>query len=547
MAVLLGESPFGPRHCQHHSCTEQTAVECPSSHLLDGGERGLHLYLPLQREGGHVLRLGLRASLVAHAPHRLVVGGGRLGLRAVKVVGEARHVVLLSVLQHVGVECRPYARRDDHAHGEHDAHPCRQKPVGHALVGVHRRERVEQHHARGADDDGPLHVAVQAVGLHLEVHIERRQSYEHEAEGKEPLQMESLGAAQDGQQQTDEVAHQHPVAEGGVLPVVYLHAHTYEDVDKHLARVQDHQSEKQQDASLDALQLEGIEQEVGRPPRVLQIAEDQRRHHAHRRGLTDVGMTVPVEHLAVDHDEDKRAAHHAEHHHVAELGKVDGQPFARVLVVGHGAEDDEDSRQHGRHHEVVHILPLVRVGQPGREPRAHLSQYHEEEVDGGHAGGLLGVELVPSGLVGGLIARCHVDGGLDAKGILDQREKVAHQQRLAYEAHDEAAQGQQEDAVGLGAHITEREEDGEAHDAHHLLATYAHQVVEEGRESGHAHRGDKAYKRYVFCLDAQPAHHLAAVGAVHATDGHDRYEKYHQEDDAEGLGHPVVEREIAWI
>ena len=75
--------------------------------------------------------------------------------------------------------------------------------------------------------------------------------------------MDALGTAEDSHHQSGEIAHEHPVAQGRVLQVVHLHAHAHKDIHEHLARVQDHQSEEEQDASLDAAALEGLEQEVG--------------------------------------------------------------------------------------------------------------------------------------------------------------------------------------------------------------------------------------------------------------------------------------------
>ena len=84
------------------------------------------------------------------------------------------------------------------------------------------------------------------------------------------------------------------------------------------------------------------------------------------------------------------------------------------------------------------------------------------------------------------------------EGVFDEREEIAHHQHIAQEAHDEAAQRKDEDAVGLGTDIAEHIHDGEADDAHHLLAAEAHEIVEEGRERRHAYRRDEAYKLYVF-------------------------------------------------
>ena len=493
-----------------------------------------------------MLRLGLALALILHTPCRLVVGCRRLGVGAVHAVGIARDVVLLAVLQYGTVECGAYARRHNHAHGEHYAHPCRHEPVGHALVGVDGSQRVEQHHARAPDDDGPFHALVQAVGLHLEVHEERGCANEQESHGEEPFQVVALGAAHYCHDKADEVAHENPVAEHGVLDVLRLHAHADKDVDEHLARIEYHQSHEQQYAALDAAVLEGLKQEVWRLPGLLKIYEQRRGDNAYQRGPAYGRVVVPVEYLAIYHNIYERAAHQREHHHVAEFGERQRNVSRGVGVVGHGEQDDEYGHEHGAHHGVVYHLPLVVVGEPCRKPCAELSEQHEEEVYGWHARRLLLVQLVPSLLAVWLVARSEVARGLDAEAVLDEGEEVAHEQNLPYKAHYEAAQSQQEQAVGVGADVAEHCQQREACHAHELLAAHAHQGVEEWREGRHAHRRDKAYEGDVFRQDAKPSHHLAAVGRVSAANGHDRYEKCHQEDDAERLGHPVVEREILW-
>lgn len=47
-------------------------------------------------------------------------------------------------------------------------------------------------------------------------------------------------------------------------------------------------------------------------------------------------------------------------------------------------------------------------------------------------------------------------------------------QRLTDKTHQQTAQSEYEQRVGLGTHETEDKENGEAHDTHHLLSTDAH-------------------------------------------------------------------------
>ena len=183
-----------------------------------------------------------------------------------------------------------------------------------------------------------------------------------------------------------------------------------------------------------------------------------------------------------------------------------------IAVERHGYEQYHYCHKHGAHHIVVNILPLIFVSEPCGEAGTYLAKYHKEEVDGGHTRGFLHIEFIPTFLFGRIVAGGDVDGGFHAKSIFDERKQVAHHQHISHKAHHQAAQCQQEEAVGLGAHITQHVHYRESHYTHHLLTAYAHQLVEEGRESRHSHRGDKPHKLYVFRLYAQPACHLSTIG-----------------------------------
>ena len=287
-------------------------------------------------------------------------------------MGITRDVILLAILEHRLVKGRSDTWRNDHTHGQHDAHPRGQQLIGHALVGIHGDKRIEQHHASGAYDDGPFHALQQTRRLHLKVHKQRGGCYQHEAQGEEPLEMDALVVEQKDDDQADEIAQQHPVAEGGHLDLVGLHAHPHKDVDEHGAGVAHHQADEEQYAALNATRLKGLEHEVRRAARLLQVEEQQRRHHTNGCGPTDIGTVVPIVDLAVDRYIDKRAAHHAEHHHVAKLGERQGAMLRGVGIVGHAHQGDEQSHEDGAQHGVVDHLPMVVVGKPCGDPCADL-------------------------------------------------------------------------------------------------------------------------------------------------------------------------------
>ena len=495
---ILGYVALGPRHHEHQSGKDDTGIDGPSRYLLDGGDGGLHLHLALGRDGSHVLCLGLALALILHSAGCLVVGHGCGCIGAVVVMGIAGNVILLAILKEVLVESRTNARGYDHTHGEHDAHPGGQQFVGHALVGVDGDERIEQHHTRGTDDDGPLHALEHAVGLHLKVHEQRGSPNQYEAEGEEPLEVHALVVEQQDRDEADEIAQQNPVAEGCHLDLFGLHGHAHKDVDQHRTGVAYHQRDEEQYAALDAARAKRLEHEVRRAPRLLEIDKEQGRHHANHRGPADGGVVVTVVDLAIYHNIYKGTAHEAEHHHIAELGKRQGRPLGGIRVVGHAHQSDEQRHEDGAQHGIIDHLPMVIVGKPRRKPRTYLSEQHEEKVDDGLARFLLGIERIPTCLIARLVAWRHIARGLDTKPILDEGEEVAHEQRLSHKSHDKAVESQNEQAVGVGTDVALHRQNREAHEAHHLLASHADQLVEERRERRHAYRRDKADEGDVF-------------------------------------------------
>ena len=141
---------------------------------------------------------------------------------------------------------------------------------------------------------------------------------------------------------------------------------------------------------------------------------------------------------------------------------------------------------------------MVIVSKPRRKPRTYLSEQHEEEVDDGLARFLLGVERIPASLIARFVAWRYIARGLDTKPILDEGKEVAHKQRLSHKSHDKAVESQNEQTVGVGTDVALHRQNREAHEAHHLLASHADQLVEERRERSHAYRRDKADEGDMF-------------------------------------------------
>ena len=132
-------------------------------------------------------------------------------------------------------------------------------------------------------------------------------------------------------------------------------------------------------------------------------------------------------------------------------------------------------------------MPPVSVCKPCRERRAQLTENHEEQIDYRHAFAFLGVQTIPSFLIGRLVARRYVLCRFHAEGIPYEREQVDHHKSHAQKTHHKAAQGNDEYAVGDGTHVAQNVHYGESYDACHLLATYAHHLIEERCECRHAY------------------------------------------------------------
>ena len=234
----------------------------------------------------------------------------------------------------------------------------------------------------------------------------------------------------------------------------------------------------------------------------------------------------------------------SEHHNIAELGEGEWRALGLVGIVRHAQQSDEYSHEYCAKHGVVDHLPMVVIGKPCRNPSANLSEQHKEEIDDRLTCLLLCVESIPSCFVLRFVARRNVARCLDAEAILDECEEVAHEQCLSHESHNKTVESEHKHAVGVGTDITLYSQDGESHKTHHLLPSHAHQGIEERRERRHAYRSGETDEGNMFRLDAKPTHHLTTVDGICTANGHDRYEKDHEEDDAKGFWHPVVERKI---
>ena len=196
---------------------------------------------------------------------------------------------------------------------------------------------------------------------------------------------------------------------------------------------------------------------------------------------------------------------------------------------------------------MIDILPFVSISEPCCEPRAELSDYHEEEIDDRLRNHLLLIRCIPSLFGGRFESWSEVSRCLNAESILDKHKEMCHQKRLSDEAHQQTAQSENEERVCLGTDITEHKEHGESHHTHHLLPSDAHEFIEEWRESRHSYRCAETCESDVFRLYAESAHHLAAIGGIDATHRDHRHEEYNHEDDAYRLWHPVIERVILII
>ena len=139
-------------------------------------------------------------------------------------------------------------------------------------------------------------------------------------------------------------------------------------------------------------------------------------------------VIVPVEHFAISKHVGNAGQCDAEDGGIAELLEVDGETARGIFMIRHGDEGDEDAEQQQAHHEVVYVLPFVLKGEPGSERGAQLSQYHEEQVDGGLCRAPFDVQLVPAFVGCGLVAGCNLVIRLDMPSILYEGEEVDHHQ-----------------------------------------------------------------------------------------------------------------------
>ena len=76
--------------------------------------------------------------------------------------------------------------------------------------------------------------------------------------------MYSPAAQHDGNDATYKISQHGPVAQGSILPVVYLHAYSRKHVYEHGTGIEYHQQQKEQNSHPNGAQLENVHQEIGR-------------------------------------------------------------------------------------------------------------------------------------------------------------------------------------------------------------------------------------------------------------------------------------------
>ena len=178
----------------------------------------------------------------------LVISVCGLDICAVKILCVSCDVILLTMLKHSAIERRTNTWSDNHTHRKHDTYPCGHESVRHSLIGYRGDERIEEHHARGTNDNRPFHALIHSVILHFEIHEDGVCSYKHEAQSVHPFEMHIHASGYYGEDQAHCVAHHHPVAKRSILPVVYLHSESSKHIDKHRTGITYHQKEEKQNS-----------------------------------------------------------------------------------------------------------------------------------------------------------------------------------------------------------------------------------------------------------------------------------------------------------
>ena len=176
--------------------------------------------------------------------------------------------------------------------------------------------------------------------------------------------MYSPATQHDGNDATDKIPQHGPIAQGSILPVVYLHAYSRKHVDKHGTGIEYHQQQEEQNSHPNGAQLENIHQEIGRILSFLHINKHGCKAYGTHRSPADRRVIIPVEYFSIHQYIHYRSAHQAKYHHTAEFTKGNGKTTGGILMIRHGNKYHQNRKQQCSHHEIIHILPFILIGQP---------------------------------------------------------------------------------------------------------------------------------------------------------------------------------------
>ena len=231
------------------------------------------------------------------------------------------------------------------------------------------------------------------------------------------------------------------------------------------------------------------------------------------------GRGHPVEHLAVvehihQHEQSGRDEHHLTHVQLAERHRAVGP------VVAEADRHEEDGHQNEGHHEVVHVLPVIVVGQLRRDEDRKLSATVGQRIE-------IGVELAAD------VAR--------AEDLLCMADKPQHEESLQ-EADHEAADDQDVGMLRCGTYPAQHELQHKVAENKGLAGEGVEYLRDDRVGDSHAGRGGIITHRDVLGIGAErigDLEHAARVGAVEQDNRQDDRKDRHQ---PEPVGNPLADR-----
>ena len=197
----------------------------------------------------------------------------------------------------------------------------------------------------------------------------------------------------------------------------------------------------------------------------------------------------------------------------------------RRAVVTQENDDKQDGQNEEHHHEIVHVFPVVVIGQQGGDYHRELSAAEHQRIE-------IGVELAS-----------HICG---AEHELDAADEPEHEKAFQ-ESDDEAEDDEQVDVGGTRAYPAQKELQGEIDQQQRLAGKRVQHLRDDRVGDGHARRSRVIADSDVLGIGAECVRHLHHAARVCSVEHGDRQDDEEYQPYGQPVGYPPAYGNVKFL